>query len=350
MAKFKVGNVAIKGISSCVPSKELSNHNYEYLTEQERKMLIKTTGIEKRRVADDGVTTSDLSYKAAEDLIKSLKWAKEDIDIVVLVTQSQDYFLPATSITLQERLGLSKNCLAFDISLGCSGYVYALSVISSMMSAGYLKKGLLLAGDISTFSLNYKDKSAYPLFGDAGTATALEFNANQSMAFNAGSDGSGYEAIIIPDGGLRNPLNDESFKESEDENGLIRCNRNLHLKGLDIMNFSLREVPANIKGLSEFADTPIDNMDYFVLHQANKLINNSIRKKLKQDESKFPLSLNTYGNTSSASIPLTICAELKGQIEKVPKKILMSGFGVGLSWASALINSETIESLNIIDY
>lgn len=350
MAKFKVSNVAVKGICSCVPSNELSNHSYEYLTEQERNMLIKTTGIEKRRVADDGVTTSDLSYKAAEDLIKSLNWDKNDIDIVVLVTQSQDYFLPATSITLQERLGLSKNCLAFDISLGCSGYVYALSVISSMMSAGFLKKGLLLAGDISTFSLNYKDKSAYPLFGDAGTATAVEYHENQSIAFNAGSDGSGYEAIIIPDGGLRNPLTDESYQESEDENGLTRCNRNLHLKGLDIMNFSLREVPNNIKELSEFAETPLDQVDHYVLHQANKLINNSIRKKLKQDESKFPISLNKYGNTSSASIPLTICANLKGQVENSSNKLLLSGFGVGLSWASAIIDTDKLETLNIIEY
>lgn len=349
MAIFSTHHVKLSGIAACVPANSRSNLELETLTPQERTMLVKTTGIENCRIAPEGVATSDLCKQAADKLIESLAWQRDDIDAVVLVTQSQDYFLPATAVTLQERLGLPKTCLAFDVSLGCSGYVYGLSLLSGMMQSGGIKKALLLAGDISTFSLNRNDKSTFPLFGDAGTATGLEFCNGEVMHFNLGSDGKGKDAIIIPDGGLRNPLNDDSFIEHEISPGIVRSKRNLHLSGLDIMNFSLREVPKNIKELLESTGSSTDDVDYFVLHQANKLINDSIRKKLKQEPDKFPYTLGKYGNTSSASIPLTIVSELSSTL-KGENTLLLCGFGVGLSWGSALAKTKDVACPNIVEY
>ena len=239
MASFSVPNIKISGIAACTPKNTESNYNYDWLTKQEQNLLVKTTGIENRKVVNDGRTTSDLCFDATEKLLTELNWDKEEIGILIFVSQSRDYFLPATAIILQQRLGLNTSTIAFDISLGCSGYVYGLSVISSLMKNTESKKALLLAGDVSSFSLNKRDKSTYPLFGDAGTATALELTENVEMHYSLNSDGSGKDAIIIPDGGLRNPLNDESFIEKEIDKGIWRSNRNLKLEGLDVFNFSI---------------------------------------------------------------------------------------------------------------
>lgn len=350
MAIFSVPNVKIAGISACVPPKSVSNHDYEYITQKDRELLIKTTGIEKRRYAAPLVTTSDLCYQAAQKLLSEMAWQPDEVDLLVFVSQSRDYFLPATAIVLQNRLGLSKSTLAFDISLGCSGYVYGLSVISSLVSQGGLKKGLLMVGDISTFSLNEKDKSTYPLFGDAGTVTALEFQPGAKMNFNLQSDGSGAEAIIIPDGGLRNPLNEDSYIEREIEPGVVRNKRNLSLDGLEVFNFSLREVAPNIKALLESTNETTDDYDFYVLHQANKLMNESIRKKLKIGPEKVPYSLDEYGNTSSASIPLTIVSRMREVVATQKTKNIFSGFGVGLSWGSVSLEMDCIVCPDVIDY
>lgn len=350
MALFSIPNVRIDGVAGCVPKQSVSNRDYDWISEKERELLIKTTGIENRRMAADGVTTSDLCVPATRQLLKELKWEPEEVDLLVFISQSRDYFLPATAIILQDKLGLPKSSIAFDISLGCSGYVYGLSVVASMINSAHIKKALLLVGDISTFSLNYKDKSTYPLFGDAGTATALSYDAEApALDFNLQSDGEGYEAIIIPDGGLRNPLQDESFEEKEVDKGIHRTNRNLALNGLDVFNFSLREVAPNIKKLYEFNSTVSSDYDYYVFHQANRLMNESIRKKLKVEPEKVPYSLGEFGNTSSASIPLTIVTELRDQL-KEQRRMLFSGFGVGLSWGSVSVKTDQLVVPELIEY
>ena len=351
MAIFSISGIKLTGISACVPKNELSNWDYDLLTKSEQKLLIKTTGIEKRRIATSGLATSDLCYTSAVNLLKKLEIDSQEIGLIIFVSQSPDYFLPATSIILQDRLGLKKTAIAFDINLGCSGYTYGLSVISSLMSSTKIKKALLLTGDISSFSLNIKDKSTYPLFGDAGTATLLEYDqASPPIHFNVQSDGSGYQSIIIRDGGVRNPMSQNSFKENEIEKGITTSRRNLSLNGSDIFNFSLREVPSNILNLLSFANEDIDSYNYFVMHQANKLLNESIRKKLKVDSDKVPYSLDRYGNTSSASIPLTIVSELSNKLRVGKSKLILSGFGVGLSWASVLLSTENLVCTNILEY
>lgn len=349
MASFSVPNIKISGIAACTPKNTESNYNYDWLTKQEQNLLVKTTGIENRKVVNDGRTTSDLCFGATEKLLAELNWNKEDIGILIFVSQSRDYFLPATAIILQQRLGLSTSTIAFDISLGCSGYVYGLSVISSLMKNAGSKKALLLAGDVSSFSLNKKDKSTYPLFGDAGTATALELTENVEMHYSLNSDGSGKNAIIIPDGGLRNPLNDESFIEKEIDKGIWRSNRNLKLEGLDVFNFSITKVHPQIQALLAEHQIDIDKIDYFVFHQANKLILETIRKKLKIAPEKVPFSLKDYGNTSSASIPLTIVTELNKEVQNNKLSMLLCGFGVGLSWGTVLLTLDNIICPKIIE-
>jgi len=351
MALFKVDNVKVVGMGATVPKYEESNWDYDLLTEKEQDLLVKTTGIEKRRIAQSGTTTSDLCYHSAKNLLSKLEWNSNEIELLIFVSQSPDYYLPATSIILQDRLGLPKTAIAFDINLGCSGFVYGLSVISTLISTARIKKALLFSGDVSSFSVNKNDKSTFPLFGDAGTVTALEFDSSANpLYFNLQSDGSGYEAIIIPDGGLRNPTNDESYIEHQIEKGIKRSRRNLKLEGMDIFNFSLREVAPNINNLLEYANEDKSDFDYFVMHQANKLMNESIRKKLKIEKDKVPYSLAKFGNTSSASIPLTIVSELKNNLSKGKHKLILSGFGVGLSWASVLLDTNNLICTEVLEY
>ncbi|MBC8321176.1 MAG: ketoacyl-ACP synthase III [Bacteroidetes bacterium] len=352
MAIFQVPNINIAGISACVPEDEYNNNNYDWISEKERETLIKTIGVETKRHAKKGTTTSDLCFVAADSLINKLGWNRSEIDLLIFVSQSRDYIIPATSGLLQEKLSLSKSCVAFDISLGCSGYIYGLSVIGSMMATGRINKGFLLTGDISTLNTSFKDKSAFPLFGDAGTATAIELSNNaEPMMFHLQTDGSGYDAIIIPDGGIRNFADkDSSFEYKNISEGIFRNNFNIALDGIKVFNFSLREVKPNITKLLQEFELTIDDIDYFVFHQANKLMNETIRKQLKLDPAKVPYSLKEFGNTSSASIPLTIVTELSKEVKNSKLTFLLSGFGVGLSWGSVILQIDKIVCPSILTY
>lgn len=350
MAYLTIENIQLSAIAACVPKNRESNAHYDWISEKERDLLIKTTGIEYRRIAPKHITTSDMCFASAEALINELNIDPNEIEVLLFVSQSPDFFLPATSIILQDKLQLNKSTLAFDIQLGCSGYVYGLSVISSLMNSGKFKKGLLLVGDKSSFSPSKKDKSTYPIFGDAGTATLLEYDPGASkMDFNLQSDGSGYKAIMIPDGGMRNPYSDESDKMIEIGPGVIRNRKNLMLDGIEVFNFSLREAAPNIFNLLKYNKTEINEYDFFVFHQANKLMNESIRKKLKIEAEKVPYSLQKYGNTSSASIPLTIVTELAGKLKNIKAEVILSAFGVGLSWASAALTLNKLKCLPLIE-
>lgn len=339
MATFTVNKVKISGLSACVPATAENNSDYPYISDIEKDLLIKTTGIASRRVASKDITTSDLCVKAAEKLLHDLSWNKNDIDLLVFVSQSRDYFLPSTSIIVQDRLKITKNCMAFDVGLGCSGFTHGLGIAGSMMQSGAIKKALLMVGDISTCTLSKEDKSTYPLFGDAACVIAIEYSENTSpWYFNAFSDGSGHQAIIIPDGCLRNPPNTNTYEVIEVEKGIKRHRMNLWLNGLDVFAFSVKEVPLSVNYLMEFAHHTKEEIDFFVMHQANLLMNETIRKKLKFEAEKVPYSLHEFGNTSSASIPLTIISRLQNEIQSGKTiKLLLSGFGVGLSWSNVIL-------------
>jgi 3-oxoacyl-[acyl-carrier-protein] synthase-3 len=334
MAFGTISGVRIRGVTTVVPS--ITTDNLEVPAEAlpSRERLVRNIGIRYRRICREGQIFSDLAQAACEDVVSKLGWPKDSIDVLLLVTQSGEYIIPATSIILQDRIGLSKSTLCFDINLGCSGYPYGLATLASMMMAMGLKRGIVLIGDQSASS-GSPDSGREILFSDCGTATALELDSTApDMHFDGNSDGAGHMAIVVPHGGKRHPAAKESHEYRLMEDGVTRKMTDVHLDGPAIMNFSVGTVPGALEGMMNYMKTTAESVDYFVLHQANKMINETIRKKMKLSEEKFPLTLYEYGNTSSATIPITICEKLRAAIKESPRRIITCGFGIGLSWAS----------------
>lgn len=351
MAFLHIKNVEIKGLAACVPSTIEENTDIPGIPAADIEKLIKTTGIERRHITDADICTSDLCYTAAEKLIAELSWNKNEIEGLVFVTQSADYILPATSAILQDRLGLSQHCFTLDISLGCSGYVHGLSTLAGYMQSGMIKKALLLVGDTSSISCSKDDKSTYPLFGDSGTATALEYNeGNEGLKFVLQSDGSGFRSIIIPDGGYRNRFSQASLKPHQIDNGIVRNNLQLSLDGMDVFSFGISKAPESVNLLLSKFDIDKEKVDYFYFHQANLMMNERIRKKLQLPEDKVPYSLKNFGNTSSASIPITMITETAEALKNGENKIIACGFGVGLSWGSLVCHTKNLVIPDLIIY
>ncbi|HEY0262257.1 MAG TPA: ketoacyl-ACP synthase III [Chitinophagales bacterium] len=344
MALFSVPNVKIAGVSACVPKNTEDNLALELLSESEREMFVKTIGIRYRRIAEKGTTAADLCRIAAEKLIADLGWQKAEISVLVFVSQTPDYIIPFTASTLQEQLGLSKNCLAFDVNLGCSGYVYGLSVVASLLQNIKGGKALLLVGDCSSSVISQQDKSVVPLFSDAGSATALVVSENEVLHFNLQTDGKEFDDIIIRDGGLRSPFTSDSLLYAEIEKGVSRNGLQMKLDGMKIFNFALREMPNNVQTLLQFANVELVKISAAYFHQANLLMNERVRQKTAFLPEKTPYSLHDFGNTSSASITVTIAAKPIAE-----KNVLLCGFGVGLSWGSALVDLSRTRILPLIE-
>lgn len=339
MAFFETNNVKIAGLSAGVPLEKRYIKDEENISsDYDVSSYIESTGVEQRRYSDK-LTISDLCVPAANQLLKDLGWQKETVDAIVLVTQTPDYLVPATSCIIQDQMGLSKECLAMDISLGCSGWVYGLGTLAGLLSNGNMKRALLMVGDAKQ---NYEGKSDI-LFGSAGTITALEYCEGESFKFHCGTDGSGWDAIYVPDGGSRNPFNSKTLEyEGVDGKQLMRIQS--RMKGMDVFSFAISTAPKSIKKLMEHFSIEKETIDYYVLHQANKLIIDSVIKKLKITEDVAPQCMRFFGNTSSASIPLTIVTQMDGIINgKI--HLICCGFGVGLSWGSVYV---TIDENTII--
>lgn len=341
---FNFKNLKISGIAAGVPKNIVKSEDLNLSADYDAAAFIETTGIRERRYSND-FTTSDLCYAAAEKLIADLGWEKSDIDILVFVSQNADYILPATACILQDRLGLKKECYAEDIALGCSGWVYGLSTIAGLMSGGDAKKALLLAGDA-------KRRAEYELdtlMGFSGTATAIEYEEGaEGFKFHIGTDGSGYQSIIIPDGGARNMTTERSFVK-EEVNGSMINRLTPRMDGMDVFSFAITVPPKSIKKLAEKYGFDYHEADYFVFHQGNVIMLDKIIKKLKVDPEKMPLSLPYFGNTSSASIPITIATQLKGKIEHKHTKFIGCGFGVGLSWGTVAFETENIVISDLVE-
>lgn len=333
MSLLSISNVFIRGIAAAVPKqRDCIKEVYKWGSVED---FLKTTGIVFRRRAPETVTASDLCVSAARNLLNELHWNNEDIDILVFVSQTPDYLLPATSCVIHENLNLSKECYTLDISLGCSGWVYALSVIAALMQNGTFKKGLLLAGDTITKICSPDDKTVYPLFGDAGSATALEFDVGDSMfKFHFNSDGSGNETIIARGGGFR-----------EKQYTIPR----LELDGGEVFSFGAFKAPKQVKALIEEFQLDIDKIDLFTFHQANFMMNEMIRKKLKLPDDMVPYSMGEFGNTSCASIPLTLTYCERNRLRKSKLQHIACGFGVGLSWASVWFETDKITVPKLIE-
>lgn len=348
MAFIEIKNVRLSGLSAGVPKNIMSNlhpsDKDNISTDYTPEAFVETTGVKERRISSS-LTTSDLCYEAAERLITDLKWEKKDIDMLIFLSQTPDYILPATSCILQDRLGLSKECYAEDISLGCSGWVYGLSTIASLLSTGSMKKALLLVGDAKPIAEGPLD----PLFGHAGTVTALEYaEGAKGFQFHFGTDGSGYDAIITPDGGSRNQITAQSL-EYEDVEGKKLNRLQTRMKGMDVFVFGMGTAAKSVKKLAEHFSFDYQTADYYVFHQANMKMNTMIIKKLGIDPAKVPSCMYEFGNTSSASIPLTMVTQLKGKIESRPTKFICCGFGVGLSWGTVAFSTEQVVVSNLVE-
>lgn len=350
MAFIEIKNVKMVGTTVCVPKQIVENKDYEIIPIAERASFIASIGIERRRVALKSICTSDLCQEAAEHLINKIGWQKEDIELIVFVSQTPDYKMPSTSCVLQHRLELPANCMTIDISQGCSGYVYGLSVIGSLLSSSSIKKGLLLVGNTQSKNTNYKDKSTYPLFSDAGSATAFEYSPNSDeYKLSFVTDGSGENTIIIPDGGYRNPVTIDSFKEIEYEGGLVRNKLNLKMQGDDVFAFVASNIPKATRAMFEHFNIVQEDIDYYLLHHASKFIVNKLIKKLALPDNKVPIQLSDFGNSSNVSIPLLLTTSLREEVMQRHLCLYVSGFGVGLSLGVGVITIDKLLCADIIE-
>ena len=340
MAIFTFEKVGITALAACVPRHIIDNYKYDLdiWPEDEVRQVVDKVGVFERRFVDEQTCSSDLCYAAAERLIEDNQIDRGEIDLLVFLSQTPDYRMPATSILLQDRLGLPMTTMAFDISLGCSGFISALSIVYSMMQNHGFRKALLLDGETRSKVYSRKDRREAFIFGDAGVAALIERDERFGTShFSINSDGSRGKLIMIPGGGYRNMSSVETLREKVvDEYGNIRTDEQGYMNGADVFNFVIVEVPKDIKRLMEAAGEDIKSMDYYVFHQANAFINNHIAKKLKLDANKIPWTIQKFGNTSSVSVPLTIVSELRDEL-KGEKKVMLNAFGVGMAWATAIV-------------
>jgi 3-oxoacyl-[acyl-carrier-protein] synthase-3 len=339
MALLKFEGVGVRGLAGCVPKNTIETLSYTTVfSAQEAKEIADKTGIYQRRFAPDGMTASDMCFHAANRLLNDLDIDRSEIDLLIFVSQTPDYRMPATSVILQNRLGLSSQTMSFDICLGCSAFVYGLSVVYSLMEKSGLKRALLLDGETRSRVYSPKDRTTAFLFGDAGVAALIERDPKYGRSyFSLNSDGSREELIKIKAGGYRYPSTHDTLKEKVvDEHGNVRSDEHGSMNGPDVFNFAIREVPVDIQRVADFSGIALSEMDYYVFHQANAYMNGYLQKKLKLPVEKLPSSISKFGNTSSVSIPITIASELKGKLAG-RKRMMLCGFGVGMSWATSFL-------------
>jgi len=330
MAFSSLPGCAIRAICSSVPPRVFDN-----LTETtgfdptEVDKVCKMAGVRTRHIASESICSSDLCIAAAQRVLNQLQWAPASVDALIFVTQSPDYFLPSNCCLAHRVLGLSDQCASFDLGLGCSGYPYALWLATMMLSGGGLKRILILHGETPTRFADKSDRAVALLFGDAGSATALEADPARGApvwSFNLHTDGSGWRDLIVEGGGFRDRVPADASKLF------------VAMNGANIFNFTIKRIPTLVEDTLRNSQTDQESIDYFILHQSNLFIMKHLAKKMKISESKMPFTLQRFGSTGGPSVPLTIT---QGELVR-PKdrslKLLLVGYGVGLSWGSALID------------
>jgi len=356
MPVAKFNQAKINGIVTCVPENfrridedvdSLYNGNIKQV-----ERIKKTIGLDKRHIVKGNTTTADLCELAAKELLNSIDINCNSIDALILVTQTPDYFQPATAAYLHGVLDLPKTCAAFDVNQGCAGYIYGLWLAFMMIESGGCKNVLLLAGDTLSKVVNPKDSNVASLFGDAGTATLIGRSSKiEKSFFKINTNGKKFDTIIQPKGAFRVPtnkqINDERIFNIIDNRGLS----DLYMDGSEVFNFSIQTEPNAINEILELSQLSMSDIDYIVFHQANKYIISNITKRLGISPDKVPLdTTGRYGNQSSASIPSTICDTISSKLTDIPMKLVLSGFGVGLSWGTAILNLDDIFCPKIIFY
>ncbi len=341
----------VVGIAACVPKATAETRSAaEHFPKHDVDRIVDNTGVERKREGGPDATVSMMCIKAAEDVLEAVGWERESIDAVILVTTLGDVLMPATAHLIQHELGIPSTALTFDIHLGCSGYTHSLIVAYGLLKAGVIKRALLLSGEMSAGLFRPRvadcrhrsDLANSILFGDSGTATLLTSEGeDQVVAHQFGADGKGFDKIMVKGGAGAMPWTPELFERRMDDDEVERRPIDLILKGPDILTFTMKRVPRMLKDLVERSGWTPDDIDAFVPHQANKFMLNFLARRMKLPAEKMLLSIENFGNTGCASIPLTLVLE-GGERLKKPTKWAWMGFGVGLSWSGLFLETDEI--------
>ena len=347
MAFLKVENVIISGVSTCVPANiEINEKLPFYKSVEEARQVVEAIGIEHRHISPKHIAVSDLLIGAANSLLDSLGWEKDSLDLLAVVTQTPDYVNHPTSFVVHQSLGLDENTMCLDMYHGCPGWVVGLSSVTTMMTTGCIKRALLLDGDVISKDQDASNREERPLFGDAGTATALEYLEGVApIYFNIGSKSEDGMALARTQGGYRSPFTMETLKiELDRKAGLLTGSDSIDsMDSMDVFSFAITKAPKAMKRLCANFDLPLADIDKLVLHQANKMIVDAIAKRMKVTEEKVPLSLRHYGNTTSASIPVTLSTgQTAVDYRASHLKTLACGFGTGLSWGAVYFETSNL--------
>jgi 3-oxoacyl-[acyl-carrier-protein] synthase-3 len=328
----------IAGIACHLPEGVVSNEELQAENpDWDLARLEKKVGIRQRHIAAPGETASDLGYAAAARLLAGMDVDPASIDALLFCTQSPDYFLPTTACILQDRLGLPTTCAALDFNQGCSGYVYGLYLAKGLVASGMAKNVLLVTAETYSKFIHPRDRSVRVLFGDGASATLINADPAGARigACTLGTDGSGYQNLIVPAGGSRRPLAADTGEEAEDENGSVRSAENLFMDGQELFLFTLKRVPEVVNATLRSAETELEDVRWFVFHQANAFMNDHLRSKLRIQKERAPICVEECGNTVSSTIPLTIRAA--GGEFAPGEKVMLVGFGVGYSWGASML-------------
>lgn len=332
MPLFQFSNIKIAAMSAAVPKEVVKVENFaaKYGADYVSKFS-ESTGVKEFRRTREHQTASDLAFAAAENILTQRDIDRDSIKALVFVAHSTDYRRPATACVLHKRLSLAKDCVAFDVSLGCSAFVYGMQAVCSLMASSDIDRALLLVGETMTKLVNPADKSVSMLFGDGGAAILLE-KAHNAFPINGllKTDGVGYRSIIAPGGGARWP--DAPHDDFLCEDGSTRNLYNSIMQGEDVFSFTISDVPRTVKEFLSRTATNVDDYDCLAFHQANRFIHKMLAKKLKCSADKMPMCIDRYGNTSAAAIPLLLCDRYGSDDATASMRFLMCGFGVGLSW------------------
>lgn len=353
MARWEIKNVSLRGVAACMPKQKVRTTDIPLFNEEEARVFDQNVGIRERRLGPDTLCASDMCQAAAERLLADMGWERESIDMLVFESVTGDYYpTPPTSCLLQDRLGLSTDCFCIDLPMGCCGTLYAINVAGNMLSSGNIHRALLLVGDTALRMGNPKDKSRVPLFGDCGTAIALEFDEKaEPIVIDFHTLGSGHKSLMTPHGGFRHPISAESFVEEDFGNGIIRSPKDTLIDGMSVLTFAISRPPKSIQQLIE--DYHIDvnsDIDYYLIHQANKLIVDRVVKKLKLPIEKVPYDLEEFGNLGGASIPSLMVTRIAEPLRADnPVRMLCSSFGLGLSWGTMLLTTQHIVIPELIE-
>jgi 3-oxoacyl-[acyl-carrier-protein] synthase-3 len=329
----------IQSVAYALPEKVLDNETLAGLyPEWTADKIFEKTGIRERRVCNENQTAGDLAEQAARKVFAEKGVDPASIDFLILVTQSPDYYLPTTACMLQHRLGVPTNAGALDINLGCSGFVYGLSLAKGLIAAGIAQKVLLLTAETYTKHIHPMDKAVRTIFGDGAAATLItSFDQNRIGEFVLGTDGSGFDKLIVPAGACRLKPSEQTSVEQTDGSGNVRSQNHLFMDGTEIFSFTITTVPQTVRETLEKNGMTMEDVDLFVFHQANKYMLDFLRKKCKIPQERFYMNFEDCGNTVCASIPIALArAEADGTLQR-GMKVMLVGFGVGLSWGATVI-------------